>query len=321
MEATTIRWVIIAAIAPVAWGSTYVVTRLLLPADYPLWGGAIRALPAGLLLLLIARSRPHGQWWWKSLVLGTVNVGAFFALVYAAAQLLPSGVAATLMATSPVVMMLLAWPLLAERPRAASFVGAGIGIAGVCLLVAGESGTIRPLGVVASLAAMLMSSVGYVLTKRWGGGVDVLSLTSWQLIAGGIMLVPVAVLVEGAPPTLDAPTALGFAYVSIVATAVAFWAWFTGLRHLTAGAVGVIGLLNPVTGVALGALIGAEIFGLPQLAGMILVGGGILVSQVRRSGRARTAQATLVRRGARKSGGPGSSSRSRSVASSAYSVR
>ena len=53
------RWALVACIAPIAWGSTYFVTSEYLPADYPLYGAFIRALPAGLLLLLIGRALPR----------------------------------------------------------------------------------------------------------------------------------------------------------------------------------------------------------------------------------------------------------------------
>lgn len=274
-----LRWTLVTAIAPVAWGTTYVVTHELLPAGYPLYGAAIRALPAGLLLLAVARRRPHGSWWWRSLVLGTLTTGVFFALVYVAAQLLPASVAATVMATSPVMMMLLAWALLAERPRASHVAGAGIGIVGVWLMLVAGAGAVDPLGVLASIAAMIMSSLGYVLAKRWGSGVDVLAVTSWQLVAGGLVMVPVAVVVEGRPPALDGPAVLAFGYVTVVATAIAFVAWFAGLRHLSAGTVGLVGLLNPVTGVLLGILVGAETLTPRQAGGLALVAVSVLLGQ------------------------------------------
>jgi probable blue pigment (indigoidine) exporter len=278
MEATA-RWSLVTAVAPVAWGTTYFVTREALPADYPLYGAVLRALPAGLLLLAVRRQLPRGAWWWKSLVLGTLNMGAFFALVYVAAQLLPTSIASTVMATSPVVMMMLAWPLLSERPRALPLTGAFVGIGGVCLMVLTGTGRIDPLGVLASVAAMTMSSIGYILAKRWGSAVDVLSSTAWQLIAGGAVLLPFAVAAEGAPPALGAKALLGFGYVTTVATAGAFAAWFTGLRHLTAATVGLIGLLNPVTGVLLGTLAGSESLSLQQCGGLVLVLTGVLIGQ------------------------------------------
>ena len=276
------RWILITALAPVAWGATYFVTREFLPSGNPLWGAVIRALPAGLVLLAIRRHRPHGAWWWKSAVLGTINIGVFFVLVYVAAQLLPSSVASTIMATSAAVMMLVAWPLLSDRPRTRALGGAGLGFAGVCIMLLTGAVEVNLLGVAASVAAMLLSSLGYILTKKWSSDVDILSLTSWQLIAGGLVMAPVAILVEGPLPVLDASAILGFAFVSLIATALAFGAWFTGLKHLPAGTVGLIGLLNPVTGVLLGTLVASEVFGPQQLIGLMLVLVGIVVGQPRR---------------------------------------
>ncbi len=278
MEATT-RWALVTAVAPIAWGSTYYVTHQFLPADQPLWGSALRALPAGLLLLAVRRERPRGDWWWRALVLGTLNMGAFFALVYVAAQLLPTSLAATIMAVSPAAMMALAWFALAERPRALSVAGAVVGIGGVVLMLVTGIDSISPLGVAASVAAMLMSAAGHVLTKKWGGGNDVLSVTSWQLIAGGLVLVVAALVVEGAPPPLTASNAAAFGYVSVIATAVAFSAWFSGLRHLDAGTVGLIGLLNPVTGVVLGMAVAGEPLTVRQAFGLVLVLVGVLLGQ------------------------------------------
>ncbi|HEY0639631.1 MAG TPA: EamA family transporter [Pseudonocardiaceae bacterium] len=275
------RWSLVTAIAPVAWGTTYFVTREALPADHPLYGAAIRALPAGLLLLLVARTLPRGAWWWRSIVLGTLNCGAFFALVYLAAQLLPTSVASMVMATSPVAMMLAAWAAVAERPRVPAVAGAGLGIAGVVLMLAGGAGTVNPWGVVASVTAMAMSSAGFVLARTWTAAdrVDVLPATAWQLVAGGLVLLPFAVLVEGAPPALGATAAAGFAYVSVVCTAVAFVAWFAGLRRVPAGTVGLIGLLNPVTGVLLGTALADERLDGRQWLGIALVLTGVLLGQ------------------------------------------
>lgn len=275
------RWVLIAAIAPITWGSTYFVTKHFLPVDSPLWGALIRALPAGLVLLLIARKLPSGSWWWKSLVLGTLNVGAFFVLVYVASKLLPSSVAATIMAAAAGVLMLVAWPLLNERPAARSLIGAALGLIGVTVLVFDGGAAVNPLGVAASLAAMLMSAFGFALTKRWSSEQPIIAVTAWQLLGGAIVIAPFAILIEGAPPALDTSAIFGFAYVTLIATALAYVAWFTGLKHLPASSVGLVGLLNPISGVLLGTLLGGEEFGLRQLAGTAIVLTGVLVGQKR----------------------------------------
>lgn len=82
------------ALAPALWGTTYLTTTSFLPEDRPLLAATLRALPAGLLLLLLCRRLPRGGWWWKSWVLGVLNIGAFFALLFIAAYRLPGGVAA-----------------------------------------------------------------------------------------------------------------------------------------------------------------------------------------------------------------------------------
>ncbi|MEU6651956.1 EamA family transporter [Streptomyces sp. NPDC046900] len=285
------RGVVLTAIAPVAWGANYFVTHEFLPADHPLYGAALRALPAGLLLLALCRQRPRGAWWWRSAVLGLLNVSVFFVLVYFASQLLPTSVASTVMAVSPLTMMLMAWPLVSERPRSAHLAGAAVGLAGVCLmLLTGTAGASLP-GVFAAATAMLVSSFGHILTKRWGAGAHVLASTAWQLTAGGLFLLPVAAAVEGAPPALSTPALLAFGYVSLVATALAFVAWFTGLRHLPAGTVGLIGLLNPVTGVLLGTAVAAEVLTVQQLCGLVLVLVGVVLGRSTRAGRRGRSQA------------------------------
>jgi probable blue pigment (indigoidine) exporter len=227
----------------------------------------------------VRRKLPRGSWWWRSLVLGTLNMGAFFALVYVAAQRLSTSIASTIMATAPVVMMLFAWAALAERPRVTQLAGACVGISGVAIMLSQGRHGVAVTGVLASVTAMIMSSFGYVLAKKWGTDLDVVSLTSWQLIAGGAMLIPVALAVEGSPPSLDTRAAFAFGYVTVVATAVAFVAWFAGLRHLDAAAVGLIGLLNPVTGVLLGTAVAGESLTVQQSLGLALVLFGILLGQ------------------------------------------
>ncbi|MFD0367775.1 DMT family transporter [Streptomyces sp. NPDC127114] len=289
-----LRWVALTAVAPVAWGTNYFVTREFLPADRPLYGAALRALPAGLLLLAWCRRLPRGAWWWRSAVLGLLNVSVFFVLVYVASQLLPTSVASTVMAMSPLAMMLIAWTVASERPHFAHLTGGVIGLGGVCLMLLGGAGGVSAPGVLASVAAMLVSSFGYILAKRWSGEVDVLASTAWQLTAGGLFLLPAAAVVEGPPPVLSTPALLAFGYVTLIATALAFAAWFAGLRHLPAGTVGLIGLLNPVTGVLLGTVVAGEVLTARQLWGLALVLTGVVLGRPAREG-GRGSRRTLPR--------------------------
>lgn len=276
------RWVLVTAIAPVAWGSTYFVTRHLLPPDAALWGAAIRCLPAGVLVLLVTRRLPRGAWWWRSVVLGALTVGGLNVLVYVAAQRLATSLAATIMSTSAAALIVLSWIVLGQRPALRAAAGAVLGILGVVVMLQPGGGEADGWGIAASVLAMLSSSLGFVLTRRWGADIPPLTMTAWQLIAGSLVVAPLAIAVEGAPPALDGPALLGFAYVILVATALAYAAWFTGLARLPGAVVGVIGLLNPVTGVLLGVWLAHEPFGPAQMVGLALVVVGVLAGTLTR---------------------------------------
>ncbi|MFE7190111.1 DMT family transporter [Kitasatospora sp. NPDC057541] len=279
MEAS-FRWVLLTAVAPVAWGANYYVTREFLPADRPLWGAALRALPAGLLLLALRPRLPRGAWWWRSALLGLLNTAGFFVLLYIASQSLATSVASTVMAASPLAMLLLAWALTAARPSRAHLLGALVGLGGVGLMLLTRAEPVSPAGLAASAAAMLVSSFGYVLAGRWRDGPDVLATTAWQLVAGGLVLLPPAAVVEGAPAVPTGRELLAFGYVAMVATGLAFTVWFAGLRRLSPGTVGLVGLLNPLTGVLLGTAVAGEALGPLQYAGLLLVLAGVTLGTV-----------------------------------------
>ena len=67
----------------------------------------MRALPAGLILVALGRVSPHGIWWWRAIVLGVLNIGAFFYFLFVAAYHLPGGVAALVMSVQPMIVLVL----------------------------------------------------------------------------------------------------------------------------------------------------------------------------------------------------------------------
>lgn len=299
METNQARLALVTAVAPIAWGSTYLVTEAFLPPDRPLFAAVVRALPVGLVLLALRRRLPPRGWWGRAIVLGVLNIGMFFPLIFLAAYHLPGGLAATLQATSPLVVMALAWPGLGERPGVARVVAALVGVVGVALLVLRSPGQVDALGLVGAFGSVVVAATGFVLIKRWPAPVDMLTLVSWQLVVGGLVLVPVALLVEGAPPALDLPAVAAFGWLSVVGTGLAYYCWFLGLRRMPAGAVALIGLVNPVVGTLLGVAFAGELFGWTQALGMVLVLGGVLAGQPAMQA---AAQAVARRRPARTTG-------------------
>ncbi len=279
METTSWRALVLTSFAPAAWGTTYLVTERLLPPDRPLLSATLRALPTGLVLLAATRRLPTGVWWWRALLLGICNIGMFFPLLFLAAYRLPGGLASTLQATSPLAVMALAALVIGERAGVARLVAAGVGIVGVGLLVLRSPGHLDTLGLMGAFGSVVVSALGFVLIKRWTPPVDMLTLVSWQLVAGGLALLPVTLLVEGAPPHLDAHAVGGYLWLMTAGTGIAYWCWFTGLRAMPAGAVSLIGLINPVVGTVLGVAVAGEAFGWLQGTGMVLVLGGVVAGQ------------------------------------------
>ncbi len=279
METNTWRAALLTTCAPAAWGTTYLVTERLLPPDRPLLSATLRALPTGLVLLAVTRRLPRGDWWWRAALLGVCNIGMFFPLLFLAAYRLPGGLASTLQATSPLAVMALAALVIGERAGAARVVAAGVGVVGVALLVLRSPGHLDTLGLVGAFGSVAVSALGFVLIKRWTPPVDLLTLVSWQLVVGGLARLPVAWLAEGPPPHLDAGAVGGYLWLMVAGTGLAYWCWFTGLRAMPAGAVSLIGLVNPVVGTTLGVAVAGEAFGPLQALGVVLVLGGVVAGQ------------------------------------------
>ncbi|MER6343061.1 EamA family transporter [Streptomyces sp. NPDC001595] len=273
--------VLLTALAPVSWGTTYAVTSEFLPPDRPLFTGLMRALPAGLLLLALARVLPRGIWWGKAAVLGALNIGAFFPLLFLSAYRLPGGMAAVVGSVGPLFVIGLSALLLGGRPTTRSVLAGTAAAFGVSLVVLKAAGALDAVGVLSALGSTASMSAGTVLTKRWGrpDGVGPLALTGWQLTAGGLIIAPVAFLVEGAPPALDGPAIGGYLYLALANTAVAYWLWFHGIGRLTATQVTFLGPLSPLTAAVVGWAALGQTLTPVQLAGMALAFGATVAGQ------------------------------------------
>ncbi|MFI5894715.1 EamA family transporter [Actinoplanes sp. NPDC051513] len=272
----------ITAFAPAVWGTTYVVTTELLPAGHPLFAGLMRALPAGLLALAITRQLPRGIWWWRALALGALNIGAFFPLLFLAAERLPGGVAATLGATQPIIVAFLAVAILGERLSGWRLAWGLVGVAGVGLVVLGPNAALDAAGIAAGLAGAMAMGLGVTLTKRWGRpeGVRPMAFAGWQLTAGGlVLLVPVA-LIEGVPEHIDVPAVGGYLWLGLVGGLLAYTLWFAGVRVLPVTATALLGLLSPLVAATAGVVLLGQTLTAPQLAGFALALAALVAGQL-----------------------------------------
>jgi probable blue pigment (indigoidine) exporter len=270
---------LLTAIAPAIWGSTYLVTTEMLPAGYPLTVSVLRALPAGLLLLLAVRQLPHGTWWPRVFVLGALNFSLFWAMLFVAAYRLPGGVAATVGAIQPLIVLFLARGLLGTAIRPLAVIAAIVGLGGVALLILTPQATLDPIGVAAGLGSALSMACGTVLTRRWQPPVSPLTFTSWQLTAGGILLLPFAFWLEPALPPLTVTNIAGFAYLGLIGAALTYTLWFRGIKRLGPATISPLGFMSPLTAVILGWWWLDQTLSPAQLIGMIAVLGSIWFGQ------------------------------------------
>lgn len=269
------------ALAPLAWGTTYSVTTELLPPDHPLFAALMRSLPLGLLAVAISRTLPRGDWWWKAAVLGILNIGAFFPLLFIAAERLPGGVAATLGAAQPLIVAGLAVAVLSEPPSSWRLSWGAAGLIGVGLVVIGPGAGLDPLGIAAGLGSALTMATGVTLTKRWGrpAGVGPLTLTGWLLSSGGLFLLPLVLIIEGTPALVDTPAVAGYLWLATVGGVVAYTLWFRGIGRLPVTATALLGLLSPLVAALLGALLLGEVLTLVQVAGFGLALAALVAGQ------------------------------------------
>lgn len=267
------------ALAPAIWGSTYLVTTEFLPAGYPLTVAMLRALPAGLLLLLLVRRLPQGIWWPRTFLLGALNFSFFWAMLFVSAYRLPGGVAATVGAVQPLIVILLSRVLLGSPIRALSVIAGLAGIVGVGLLVLTPGARLDPLGVLAGLAGAVSMAFGTVLSRHWTPPVPPLTFTAWQLAAGGLLLVPVALILEPSLPPLTPANVLGFAYLGLIGAAFTYLLWFRGLSRLEPSAVSPLGFLSPVVAILLGWGVLDERLTSVQALGILVVFASVWLSQ------------------------------------------
>lgn len=266
----------LAAAAPIIWGSTYIVTTQMLPAGYPLTDALLRALPAGFLLLAITRKLPPWKWVSKLMILGALNFSIFWALLFVAAYRLPGGLAATFGAIQPLIVVLLACAVLNIKLAGRAIIAALAGLSGVAMLLLGpNSGELDGIGVAAALGGALSMAFGVVLTRRWKPEVSALTFTGWQLIAGGVLLFPVALVFEPPLPSLNLINIAGFLWLGLFGAALSYFFWFRAIERLGPVAVSNFTFLSPMSAVLLGWFILGETLTPLQIFGVVIVMGSI----------------------------------------------
>lgn len=276
---------VLTAAAPVTWGTTYLVTTQFLPEGLPMTSAALRAIPAGLLLLLLAPGALPTRWWPKTVAISLLNIGFFFPLLFVAAYRLPGGVAAVVGSLQPLVIAALAAILGWGRVSRKQLRWLVLAAVGVSLTVLSGSQSFDTLGLAAAVLGTTSMACGILLVRRWGTpeGVRPLTMTAWQLLIGGLVIVPLAPLIDTGTLNMDTTVVAGYAWLSVIGGAGGYALWFRGARMLPATNTSLLGLLSPLTAAALGWAFMSEVMTPLQAAGFTLALVSSLLGQKGRS--------------------------------------
>jgi probable blue pigment (indigoidine) exporter len=272
--------ILLTALAPMTWGTTYIVATEFLPPHHPLLVASLRSLPIGVLLTISLRQLPQGIWLWRILLLGSLNIGIFQALLFIAAYRLPGGITATIVgAIQPLLVVFFSWVILNEKPSKLSILAAIAGLVGVGLLVLDPSAHLDLVGFMAAIAGAATMGLGTVLVKRWKRPVSLLVFTAWQLAVGGVLLLPIALAIEGPITHFSTTNLLGFIYLGLVCTGLAYALWFRGIDRLKASSVSSLGLITPVVATLIGFILLHQTLTPIQIVGIAIVLLSVLLGQ------------------------------------------
>jgi drug/metabolite transporter (DMT)-like permease len=267
------------------WGSTYLAIAIAVQTLPPLFYSGVRFALAGLILagwlafrgvdLRVSRREIAG-----AAVVGTLMLAVANGLVNVAERTVPSGVAALIVASIP--LWIVVYRMVArERVGRDLLAGVFLGLVGVAILVVpgGLNGTIDPLGAGLLFIATLSWALGTFLSPRLATPRNAFVSTAYQMLAGGVVLMVVAVakgeIANVDPSAFSLRSLLAFAYLVGFGSLVAFSAYTWLLQNAPVSLVSTYAFVNPVVAVVLGALILAE-----PITPNIVIGAAVIVVAV-----------------------------------------
>ncbi|RKN46288.1 EamA family transporter [Micromonospora endolithica] len=280
------------ALVYVLWGSTYLGIRITVETLPPLGSAAARFAVAGVVLAVVLRLRRgpgalrvDRRQLGSAALVGMLLLAGGNGLVVLAESgppgvAVPSGIAALLVATVPLLVVLLR-SATGDRPGLWTFVGVALGFAGLVLLVLprGGSDAVPVVGALTVVAAATSWSVGSFLSGRLRMPADPFVATVYEMAAGAALL---AVLAAGRgefrgfdPAAVSTRSWLALAYLMVAGSLVAFTAYVWLLHHAPISLVSTYAYVNPVVAVALGALLVAE-----PITAQVVLGGAVIVAGV-----------------------------------------
>jgi probable blue pigment (indigoidine) exporter len=281
------RFIIIGILFAFLWSSASTATKLALESAQPLTIAVIRFFMAGTLLLVLShgilRKRlPVGGEWKMLSIYGLLNVSIYLGLYVIAMQYLGAGIGSLAIAVNPLFISLLAALFFRYRITGTAVFCLLICSAGVLLAAWPmlQNSYATPLGMFLLLLSMSMYSMAaiYYTRQNWQG-LDILSINGWHTLLGGIFLLPLALgAYSGEKNHFDHAFWTGTLWLAVPVSIGAVQCWLYLLKKNTVAAAYWL-YLCPVFGFLLAWLVLSEPITWHTIAGMLLVIGGLYISQ------------------------------------------
>jgi drug/metabolite transporter (DMT)-like permease len=269
------------------WASAYVPSKIGVLDSSPLWFLVVRFFVAGVLGLVVARVLgarfpTTARTWLVVLAIGVCNNAIYLGCTYEALRHLAAGVGAIVASVNPLLLALVAPFALGEKLTPSKLTGMLLGFGGVVavMIVRTGSGTANPSDVALAVMGVIGSVCGTIIFKRNSRELDLRALTALQLFAAALVLLPLAMVFEGAPhATWSGPLIGSFAYLVLVISIGASLLWFWLLTHGEASRVSAFYFLTPIFGLFLSAWLLGEHVGVRDLGGLAAIAAGIFLVQ------------------------------------------
>jgi len=265
------------------WGVSWPVIKIGVGSIPPIWFGCLRYLIAAAMLLGFVWRKdllflPRGRDWSVVLVSASTQMAGFSALTGFALTTLPAGRASVLAYSTPIFVVPLAAWRVKERARATALLGVAVGLIGIIAIASpslqfGRRDQMLGYSLLVLAAALWAISIVHVHASRFSA--TPLELAPWQMIIAGLMLLPIAFVVEGPLRSVNLKGIAALAYVGPIATAFAYWAMVEVARLFPPTLVSTTLLAVPCLGIAFSELMLKEAIDSSLVVGILLIVLGI----------------------------------------------
>ena len=260
----------------IIWGSTYLAIAVAVETIPPMLAVSTRFIVAGTIMAFVVKARGGTMRISRRAFLSCVLIGALLpganAVLFYAEQDVPTGLASLLIASVPlwVVVLRLLWH---ERMPTAALASVGVGFAGVAILLQPE-GNATVVGVGLCVLSAVMWAAGSFASSRLTMPSNPFAATSWEMLAGGFMMLPVG-LTQAGSVSPSTSSLLAWLYLVTIGSVVGYTAYTWLLANAPLGLVSTYAYVNPVVAILLGVLFRNE-----QITIRIAIGAAIVVSSV-----------------------------------------